>query len=123
MGLTKKGNLIEMQNLAKLKGGACLSKIYVNSKITLRWKCIQGHKWEASPFSVKTRDSWCPKCANNIPLGIEKMKILAKFNHGKCLSDEYKNVKTKLLWQCKNRHQFMASPHSVREGRWCLKCK
>ena len=78
---------------------------------------------QATPFSVKMRGSWCPSCASNQPLGIVEMNRLAATKKGKCLSNNYVNVKTKLTWECQKGHQFEATPDSIRKGRWCKKCK
>ncbi|MGB0390730.1 MAG: zinc-ribbon domain-containing protein [Salibacteraceae bacterium] len=123
MGATVKGSVQEMQLLAKSRGGICWSKVYVNSKTNLWWECINGHRWQATPFSIKNRKSWCPVCARNTPLGLEYMKKIAKQRDGKCLSKNYSNVKTKLLWRCSEGHQFEATPDNVRKGAWCGKCK
>lgn len=123
MGATVKGTIQEMQLLAKSKGGICWSKVYINSKSNLWWECSNGHRWQASPFSVKNRKSWCPVCANNLPIGLEKMRLMAYKQGGECLSKKYINVKTKLLWKCSNGHRFEATPDAVRKGRWCTKCK
>ncbi len=50
------------QKLAANRGGNCLSKSYVNERTHLRWRCSEGHKWEAVPAKVKL-GSWCPHCA------------------------------------------------------------
>jgi len=123
MGLTVKGNIQEMQLLAKSRGGICWSKIYINSKTKLWWECIKGHRWQSTPLSVKNRSSWCPICARNQPLGLEEMQRLASEKNGKCLSIKYINVKTNLLWQCSNGHQFLRTPESIRKGKWCSYCK
>tara|TARA_R110002072_G_scaffold53694_4_gene141517 strand:+ start:5260 stop:5631 length:372 start_codon:yes stop_codon:yes gene_type:complete len=123
MGQTGRGTIQEMQLLAKSKGGICWSKTYINSKTNLWWECIYGHRWQATPFSVKMRGSWCPSCASNQPLGIVEMNRLAATKKGKCLSNNYVNVKTKLTWECQKGHQFEATPDSIRKGRWCKKCK
>jgi len=123
MAATKKGTIQEMKLLAKSKGGICWSKAYVNSKTNLWWECIYGHRWQATPFSVKTRDSWCPVCASNQPLGLDEMHRLAATKKGKCLSNKYVNVKTKLSWKCREGHQFEATPDAVRKGAWCFECK
>jgi len=115
--------LIEMQLIAKKRGGTCLSQQYVNSKDKLLWECSYGHRWFSTPFSIKIRKSWCPQCAGNQPFGIEAMQNLAQENEGKCLSISYNNCKTKLLWQCKNGHRWYASAYSVKsKKRWCRKC-
>ena len=61
---SKKKNIYDMQHLAKMRGGKCLSTEYVNNKTKLKWKCNKGHIWEAVPSSVATR-TWCPVCGNN----------------------------------------------------------
>ena len=42
---------------------------------------------------------------------------------GKCLSKEYINGKTKLLWECSEGHQWEAILDSVKRGSWCAVCK
>ncbi|MBF9252222.1 hypothetical protein I2I11_02845 [Pontibacter sp. 172403-2] len=115
--------LHEMQHLAHERGGKCLSDTYVNSKSRLWWECGKGHTWQATPFSVKTRKSWCPACANNRPLGLEKMQELAKAKGGKCLSDAYTNCKVALQWECRKGHSFMTTPDMIVQGSWCPQCK
>ncbi|MDD4227565.1 MAG: zinc-ribbon domain-containing protein [Mariniphaga sp.] len=58
----KKYDLAQVQHIAQVRGGKCLSKDYTNSKVKLLWECGKGHKWYATTFSIKTRNSWCPEC-------------------------------------------------------------
>tara|TARA_B100001093_G_C26270558_1_gene776765 strand:- start:63 stop:281 length:219 start_codon:yes stop_codon:yes gene_type:complete len=53
----------DMQNIAKSRGGECLSKTYINTKTHLKWKCKEGHVWSAIPNNIKTKKSWCPYCS------------------------------------------------------------
>ena len=53
--------LMQMQVLAREKGGQCFSTAYVNTKAKLRWRCQHGHEWEAVPNSIQ-QGSWCPWC-------------------------------------------------------------
>lgn len=53
--------LVDMKTLAMQRGGQCLSKEYVNNHTKLRWKCKEGHEWEATPSHVKN-GTWCPIC-------------------------------------------------------------
>lgn len=53
----------EMQQIAKTRGGECLSKSYTNGSTKLRWRCLSGHEWMATPDNVKNGKSWCPICA------------------------------------------------------------
>jgi hypothetical protein len=41
---------------------------------------------------------------------------------GKCLSEEYVNNKTKMKWECENKHMWHASPAHILAGGWCKKC-
>lgn len=59
---------------------------------------------------------------NNIKLTIQEMQEIAKSRDGLCLSTEYRNAVTKLLWQCSKGHTWEAIPHSVKRGSWCPAC-
>lgn len=118
----RKLSLIELQHLARKKNGLCLASNYINSKTKLLWQCKNGHQWYATAFSIKTRDSWCPQCAKNVPYGIESMINLAKSRKGNCLSKEYINCKILMLWECNERHQFLLSSEKAKLGKWCPFC-
>jgi hypothetical protein len=53
----------EMQEIARLRGGRCLSEKYVNNVTNLKWQCKEGHVWERTPMLI-LRGSWCPYCVN-----------------------------------------------------------
>ena len=107
--------------IAEARGGKCLSDAYIKSNIKLEWECDKGHKFSATPNDIQ-QGSWCPICAGNIVRNIEDCKKLAKNNEGKCLSTIYKNVDTKMLWECKFGHQWETTYYSVKTGHWCLEC-
>lgn len=113
--------LKEMQDIAKRRGGKCLSKRYVNSQTKLRWQCKKGHIWEAIPNSVK-RGRWCRSCSGYSKLSIIEMQKIAKSRGGKCLSKEYIDNQTRLKWQCKEGHIWEAIPASIKRGAWCSEC-
>jgi hypothetical protein len=52
----------DMQRLAAKHGGQCLSVAYTNARTRLRWKCAEGHVWEALPDPIRNRGAWCPSC-------------------------------------------------------------
>jgi len=111
----------EMHQIAENLGGKCISEKYINIDTKLLWECEKGHQWWAIPWTVK-KGHWCPICAGNIKLTIEDMRKIAIERGGKCLSQEYVNTHTKLLWQCENRHQWTAIPSNIKRGRWCPVC-
>jgi len=120
-----RGNLpltiTEMKQIAKERGGKCLSKEYINNNTKLLWECDKGHQWEAAPSGIKS-GTWCPYCAGIIPLTIEEMQEIAKSRGGKCLSTNYINTDTPLFWQCKEGHKWKAVPSSIKRGAWCPYC-
>jgi queuine/archaeosine tRNA-ribosyltransferase len=116
-----KHTIEEMQRLAEARGGKCLSEAYINNLTKLTWQCREGHQWEALPNNVK-RGSWCPVCVTMRNGTIDEMKRIAEARGGECLSQEYINNKTKLIWQCKEGHQWQTTPSLVRRGQWCPAC-
>jgi hypothetical protein len=54
---------------------------------------------------------------------LKSVKELRKKDGGKCLSKRYKNGKTKLLWECKDGHQWRATYEHIFNGKtWCPNC-
>ncbi|MFC1483191.1 hypothetical protein ACFL56_02910 [Candidatus Margulisiibacteriota bacterium] len=111
----------EMHILAKSKKGKFLSKIYLGSAIKHIWQCEKGHIFKKTPSSVKI-GFWCTQCSGMAKLTIQEMKQYAEKRDGKCLSNKYKNNKTKLKFQCKKGHIFMQEPRVVKSGHWCPEC-
>lgn len=55
--------LEQMRELARKRGGLCLSKNYKNSVTVLEWQCRLGHTWRASASSIINMHTWCPVCS------------------------------------------------------------
>ena len=49
----RKLTIEEMRQLAKQRGGKCLSKTYINTNSKLLWECINGHQCTVTPDNVK----------------------------------------------------------------------
>ncbi|HZM02750.1 MAG TPA: hypothetical protein VFC44_06975 [Candidatus Saccharimonadales bacterium] len=114
-------SLLEMQQLANKRGGQCLSKIYVNNRTKLRWRCKFGHFWEASPVAVR-RGRWCHKCGGFLPHTLADMRLLAHKRGGECLATKYAGRKTKISWRCAKGHIWQTTPGGVIAGAWCPYC-
>jgi len=111
----------DMQLFAKKMGGKCLSKKYTNTSTKLTWECENGHKWESKPSHI-IAGHWCPYCAG-LHKTAQDMKKLAEKREGRCLSNEYIDDKTKLLWECKYGHKWEATPTNIKDkGAWCPYC-
>ena len=122
----KKLTLSNMHALAKKRNGLCLSTTYVRSTIPLTWQCHMGHQWSATPSSI-SQGSWCPTCSYTFSRRqkqtIAYMESLAKLRGGRCVSKEYHDVHTALLWECRCGFQWKATPASIKRGQWCPVCK
>jgi phosphopantothenoylcysteine synthetase/decarboxylase len=71
-------NIKNMRTAAKKRGGKCLSKLYKNQYVRLKWKCKRGHIWHAPDCRIRA-NHWCPVCAGIIKLTLKDMKGLNVF--------------------------------------------
>lgn len=113
-----------MQSWAEKKGGTCISEKYVSCSAPLWWKCKNGHTFKLSRDAVK-QGAWCTACKREIHAEkkLDQMRKLARAKQGVCLADRYVNDATKLLWRCKQGHEWMATPHIiVYDKAWCPHC-
>ncbi|MGR3319652.1 MAG: hypothetical protein ACUZ8O_14385 [Candidatus Anammoxibacter sp.] len=116
-----------LKDLAAQNGGEVLSEEYHNVRTRMRFKCKEGHKWWAYPYNVNA-GCWCPKCGNKkkgayLKHEMEFIHELAEIAGIKCLSTEYTNRMTKLLWQCSKGHKFREDYHTLsRRRNPCKKC-
>jgi len=113
--------LSEMQDLAAIRGGCCLSKSFRNVHTPLNWICSEGHEFKALPRNVQ-RGHWCPSCARNAPGNLYEARAIAEERGGKCLSTLYLNSQSPLKWRCAKGHEWFARPRAVKSGDWCLRC-
>ena len=119
--------LKEMQEIARSRGGRCLSPRYIHKETKMQWECGKGHTWWARAGGVKM-GQWCPKCgskksADTRRSNIEEMQKVAEARGGKCLSSVYVNNLTKLEWICSKGHRWFATPINVKNSHhWCPYC-
>ncbi len=116
-------NIGVFQEIAKARGGECLSDVYENINRKLKWRCAAGHEWEAKADGVKNSGSWCPICASKrIDNPIQYVQELALIKGGRCLSETYVDSKSKLLWECSLGHRWLATLNDVGQGAWSHDC-
>lgn len=111
----------QMKEMAKSRGGRCLSELYRNSASKLNWRCSAGHEWSAAPLQVK-KGHWCPFCARVAPLTLAILQQIAAQRGGRCLSITYVNSSRPLRWNCAAGHEWLARASSIRAGNWCPVC-
>jgi len=112
----------EMKKLAIERGGECLSSVYINNNSSLKWRCSEGHEWKARPNGIKSAKGWCPICGSTKKT-IDDAKKIAQLRNGECLSAEYINNGSKLIWKCHKNHVWLASYSSISCNSWCPICK
>jgi predicted nucleic acid-binding Zn-ribbon protein len=57
-----------------------------------------------------------------VKLNIEHCQKIAAEKGGECLSLDYKNSQTRVLWRCNCGHEWEAIPNNVIRGSWCPRC-
>ena len=108
------------------KGGKLLTRGLdrVRTFDRLRFRCGDGHVWEAEAQSIKRNARWCRKCAHaSRRLSIATIQDLAASRGGVLLSAEYANASSPLQWRCAAGHAFRCSWNNASRGRWCPHCK
>ena len=57
----KRFDIKKAEELAKKRGGKCISDKYINANEKLLWECKHGHRWETI-YNAVYRGTWCPYC-------------------------------------------------------------
>lgn len=68
----------DMRDAAAYRGGKCISETMTKGDLytKLVWECHDGHRFEASPYTVLKAGHWCPVCCQPEPWDFDR---LAKF--------------------------------------------
>jgi hypothetical protein len=112
-----------MQQLAKSRGGKCLSGSYKNARSKLLWECSEGHRWEAPADTIKNQGSWCKKCKGLDKPTMVEIQTFARNKGGQCLSKSYENAQAMLWWRCGEGHTWKTSWNKINSsGSWCPVC-
>lgn len=112
-----------MKEYAEAHGGELLSSGYTSAKDKYLWRCAKGHRWESRACDLCAKDLWCPICdGRRHRYSLVEMQDIAASRNGECLSDEYVNTQSRLMWKCAHGHVWEAVPQSVINGSWCPVC-
>lgn len=119
----------DMQQLAAKKNGKCLSNSYQGQDTKLKWKCQDGHQWDAAPDNLLYNNRWCPKCAKRKHFTEEKCRYIAEQLTGldfpssrEVLGDGleidlYNSLyKVGIEYQGEQHYKFVKSWHKTLEG-------
>jgi len=132
--------MAKLHQVAKERGGRCISGEYIGLSEYYTWECGRGHSWTATGASIVHRKSWCRKCSaiasserikngfytpprRKLDLTVfQKMKDVAIQKGGRLLDSVYVGVCKKYNWECKNHHTWKATGSNVTRGSWCPTC-
>lgn len=118
--------LQRLVQVAKERGGVCLSEVYLGKASHHRFRCAEGHEWESSEV---LRGSWCALCANarkqtqyRLADGLARLQLAAADKGGLCLSELYERSKEHYRFRCAQGHEWRAVGAGILRGGWCSIC-
>jgi hypothetical protein len=122
--IIKDNTFILLKRIAEEYGGKCLSPTYENIKKKLLWECAVGHQFELRSDVVLSKRQWCSECRilSNKQKGLDKAYLIAQQKNGLCLSKEYKQNHSKLIWKCERDHIWENTLSHIINGQWCPFC-
>jgi hypothetical protein len=94
---------------------------YVSVSVKSVFECKDGHQWTALPTDVLHGGHGCPHCDGQFPYTKETLNEKLK-PRGIQIIGEYKNVKTKTLFLCSNKHTWMTIASHIVAGSDCPHC-
>lgn len=114
----------ECREYAISRNGVCLSAEYENAHTKMEWRCSVGHRWFGGFGQMKSKRSWCDKCADiERSLSISECTEIANSRGGRCLSTEYTNNDTLMIWECEKGHTWETSFSNIKHNdSWCKDC-
>ncbi len=122
----QKLSLKEAQEIAKERGGRCLSENYINRRENMEWECGKGHRWFSTLGSIKYGKVWCTICrygkSRPSPITINQLKEIVEKRGGKLISTNYKNPNTRLTVICPKNHKWKTTSTGIKNGNWCFEC-
>lgn len=113
-----------LKKLATERGGELLSASYLGGGVQLRWRCAEGHEWDATPSSVKL-GTWCATCAGINPTEKAELETLAARSAFRILEDNWdidSSQKRRLTLICASGHMFRHTTKQIKRGRRCPVC-
>lgn len=120
--------LSRLQQLARQRGGECLSHTYTRLADKYHFRCTSGHEWSTSGQEV-ARGAWCGLCAYEARSeaylrkdGLAALHQIAQSHSGQCLADHYGGANARYRFRCENGHEWETKGARVLRGGWCATC-
>lgn len=116
------------KNIVELNGGTIISKKYIDSSISIKYICENGHTISTKPSSLKA-GGWCNICNKDRLLNkggklkmYEEVKQLIEKNGGTIISEEYVNASIPIKFKCENGHIRNKTRYELKRDGWCSEC-
>lgn len=94
---------------------------YVDRHTKAEFLCARGHQWKTQPGHVMSGKG-CPYCSV-IDITSTRELINERISHrGIWQISEYKNAKTKAVFECSIGHRWEATPDNIIRGKGCPTC-
>lgn len=119
-----------VQRVAKINPEIEVLGVYVNSTTKILHRCkIDGFEWYATPSSIISQKTGCPKCSlvrrisKKTKTHEQYVEELLKVNPNIEIVEKYKGALTKTKHRCTiDNYQWSVTPASVLFGSGCPKC-
>lgn len=130
----KDDRLNELREVLETRNLRLLSEKWISVAYKYEIACNEcGYRFrqQARSYLNSRKVAGCKKCAmrqtaldsSQRKLGFDALVEVAEFNGGRCLSTEYKSVKSKYEWLCSKGHRFERSLDSIQsKGSFCTPC-
>lgn len=107
--------------LAEERGFEWLGSEVSGSQTKTRWKCSEGHEWDAC-YSHIRRGYGCPYCSGTARKTPGDYYKLAKNRNFEWLGPEVPNSRTKTWWKCSHGHEWETIYATIKNGASCPYC-
>ena len=111
-----------------IRKGKCLSDNYINSQTKLKWRCENGHMWNAISNCVLNQKTWCKECSDEVRgKNRKKFKNHEEFKNEiencgfQLVSGRFENAFSFFVVKCK-KHEFRTCWNYLQQGFGCRKC-
>ena len=114
-----------IQDCARERGGECLSTTYNGRMAKYRFRCGEGHEWDAAGVEIM-RKAWCRQCVferARRPDGMTALHRAAESRDGRCLAPRYQRIQIRDPFRCERGHEWMAWGSEILKGSWFPTCR
>lgn len=118
----KKYNYEQVNEIFKSRGYSLTTKVYVDNKTPLEYKCKNGHTHRIRLYDFLAGKG-CPYCADNYTKPIEYVRRKVEENNEVLLSTTFLNSRSFIKINCKKGHVYTITYNSYSQGHGCKQCQ